>query len=363
MQGQDILASRRLTRIVNELRDIRQLPQDLKFVNRYPAVPATDGEITARYTGNVVIADIVADDQKAVVRAGGKFSFDTHSIPNLKHGKLITQEIFGMLERIQANLAGVTERGIFDNYLFRVISELLLGIDQTKEFLLVACALDALNWDVRGIKLSGVSWGMPSDLKVTPSPLWTSTSATPIDNILALVELARTKYGEQYNRVTMSTQDFRNLANTDEFKSKSQLLFFGTLGTLNFPSQRTPDMVDMAGRLLRMDIELYDAQYWSESTAGAESAARYLPTGKVILSNSADDASGAAIDFAHGIVTETRVLSLADVGGSQKFSGPQFGPVSYMEAETNPAQLIIWAADRGFPRKKRLSSTAVLTVA
>jgi hypothetical protein len=360
------LAVNRINGITTELRDIRELPQQLVFLNRTPDVNATDGEILARFTGNVIIADIIADDQKAVVRQTGKFALEQVPIPNIKIGKLFTQEFLNLLNRINAGGGIPNDEGYITDYVVRASDANLIGVNQRKESLIVACAIDAFDYNMLGIKISGATWGMPADLKVTVSPLWASAStATPIDNIIALKQLAMEKYAEMYNRITMSSADFRLLIATDEFKAKSQLYSQLTFPALTFPSNALPEMRALAERVLDMTIEFYDARYWSETHEGVLSSAPFLPLGKVVLSDSNDDNTGGAIDFANGIVTETVVASLSDNAMIGSFTGgPQYGPFSYatLESNLNPPNVTMWTVARGWPRKRRLSSTAVLTV-
>lgn len=364
MNGLSALAATRITALLQELRDIRELPGDLSFSRRYPDTPATDGEIVGRYNGNVVIADIVADDQKAVIRAGGRITLEQTKVPNIKHGKLITQEMIELLNRINAGGGIPQDEGIFSNYRNRQLDELLLGIRQTKELLLIGCAMDVSSWNVRGIQFSGVSWGMPSDLKLTASPLWTNAAgATPIDDTLSHIQFAREKYGESWNRMTLGSGDLRNAIATAEFAAKAQLYSPILFPPGSFPSANLPDMQALFGRVLNITVETYDSKYWVEGNDAALTSSNFLPAGKVILSDSRDDGSTRAIDFGNGIVTESVVGSLMDFGGGARFAGGTYGPVGYSEGTLNPPNLILWAVARGFPRKHRLSSTGVMTVA
>jgi hypothetical protein len=49
-------------------------------------VPADDDEIMARFIGFPLIADLIADDAKAVTYSFGKFQFESYKIPKLKVG-------------------------------------------------------------------------------------------------------------------------------------------------------------------------------------------------------------------------------------------------------------------------------------
>ncbi len=137
-----------------------------------------------------------------------------------------------------------------------------------------------------------------------------------------------------------------------------------TFPTASFPSNALPEMTTLLGRILGMEVEIYDAKAWTQAEDGTISAAPYLPSGKVVLSDSNDDGTGMAIDFANGVVTESVVSSLVDGGMIGKFTGAEYGPVGYATGnpDFNPPNLTQWAVARGWPRKHRLSSTAALTV-
>jgi hypothetical protein len=365
MRGLSILGTRRVNTVMRTLQDVREIEQQLKFLSRTPLVNATDGEIMARFEGKVLMADIIADDQKAVVRGAGKFTLETNKIPNLKHGAFVSQEMLNLLARINAGGGIPSDEGILSNYVENQMDDLLSGVRQRMEALIVACNIDAYTYNRLGIQITGATWGMPSDLKVTVSPLWSApTTAKPIDNILAVRQLALEKYGEMYDRITMGSVDFRLMIATTEFAAKAQLYSALTFPAATFPSNDIASMQALAGRILGMDIELYDAKAWTQGDNGLFTNAPYLPTGKVVLSSKSDDNTGRAIDFGNGIVTESVVSSLVDGGMLGNFAGPEYGPVGYTTAnpDFNPPNLTQWGVARGWPRKKRLSSTAVLTV-
>ena len=48
-RGMEVLGAKRLTGIVQTLRDIRETPKQLLFLNRTRRVPAVDSEIMGRY--------------------------------------------------------------------------------------------------------------------------------------------------------------------------------------------------------------------------------------------------------------------------------------------------------------------------
>jgi len=361
-----LLQAARLTAIIQSLQDVRQLPQSLRFLGRTAIVPAADSEIMARFTGFVTIADLVADDQQAVTYQNTKLSYETTNIPNIKHGAAITQAMLNQLQSLMENGGMPRDMGLFSNYENRTIDGLLLGVRQRMEALLVAMACDGLTYDRLGIKMTNVTWGMPADLKVTPSVTWdTAATATPVNDIWAVRRTGRVRYGQDFDRMSLSTQAFMYMIATTEFQAKARTLLapnvsYTNLTLADLDAQRTLAQNVMGLR----EIELYDARYWTQNPDGALVSTPFLPITKVVLSNSADDNDPTATDFANGITTESIVSGLAPsemVGG---VGGPTRGPISYatVPADLNPPNIVYWAVARGFPRKHRLQSTAVLTV-
>jgi hypothetical protein len=362
-QGLELLSVKRVNNIMLTLRDVRELPGQLIWLNRTPVVSAEDAEIMARFEGNVLAADIIGDGQKAVVRSTGKYTTESYKIPNFKHGEAFDQAKINLLNRIAGGFASGTDMGLFTNWKQRSIDGLLLGVRQRMNAVLTACALDSYTYNRLGIQISGATWGMPSDLKVTMSPLMANTSgARFVDAVLALKSLAKEKYGEVYDRITMPTADFRQWIATDDFKNNSQLYYQLAFPANTFPSQNIEIMKSLGEKILGMDIEFDDSRYWEQNSAGAISSSPNHPLGKVILSSKSDDNTENRMDFANGIVTESIVSSLAEQGGMiGSFTQGEFGPVSYATTEHNPPEITFWGVARGWPRKKRLSSTAVIT--
>lgn len=359
-----LLQAARINTIMQALQDARELPPELVWSSRVGDVSAIDEEIMARFVGRVQIADIVADDQAAVVYQAGKFNFESTSVPNLKHGIAMTQ---AMLNQLQS-LSGRVDRdmGIFTAWENRTVDSLLTGLRQRREALIIAMITDGFSYDRLGIKMSGVTWGMPSDLKITVGVTWdTAASATPVADILAAKLVGSTRYGIVYNRVSMTTTDFRYMVATTEFQNKAKLylpaqLTFTNLALANLDQQRA-----LAESTLGMTIELNDGRYWTQSEAGVLTSAPYHPVGKVILTATANDGNDGAWDFANGIVTESIVSSLVDSGMVGSLGSPQEGPVAYAtpaNPQLNPPGIVYWGVQRGFPRKHLLQASAVLTV-
>lgn len=359
-----LLQALRLTAIMQALQDTRELPGDLRFLARTPVVPATDGEIMARFSGYIQIADLVADDAQAVTYSTGKFTFESNAVPNLKLGVNLTQEQINQLLSLEAGLTATSDNSVVTDWRNRTIDGLLFGIRQRMEALIIAMQLDGFSYNRLGIIMTNVSWGMPSDLKVTAGVSWdTAGSATPVADLLALKLIAQVRYGQVFNRVTMSTTAFRYMIATTEFQNKARMYLAPNVSYANLPLADLNAQQRIAEATLGMTIELYDSRYWSQAPTGAWTSAPYLPAGKIILSNSGDDNSPMVMDFANGVVTESVVAELAG-GMFGSLGGAQRGPIAYATVpnDLNPPAVTLWGVARGFPRRHKLQATAVLTV-
>lgn len=372
--GYDYLSVLRINRIMQALQDVRELPQELKFVNRTPIVPAIEGEIVGRWINRVQIADIVSDDQAANTYSSGMLSVENVVVPNLKVGRKLTQENLNQLAAIN-NIAGssvnISQMGgneIFGNILPAIVDDLRTGVYQRMEQLLVAMHLDQLTYNRHGIQING-TWGIPSDLKVTPAIAWTDpVNATPVNDIWTLKRLAAIRYGQQFDRMTMSTQAFIFMISTAEFQAKARTFLAPNVSYVNLPLANTDQQKLIASAVTGIkEIEFYDARYWSQDESGTMTSAPYLPINTIILDNTENDNNPAIQDFANGVTTESLVSGLLPNSGSGiigSFSEGMRGPIAYTTANPslNPPNISVWAVSRGFPRRYRLQCSATLTI-
>ena len=354
----------RINAIMNALQDVRELPGDLVWSSRIGDVPALDEEIMARWVGRMQIADLISDDAGAVVYQTGKFNFESSAVPNLKHGAAMTQAMINQLAALAGRVSN--DMGIFSAYENRTIDSLLTGIRWRKEALFIGMLIDGFSYDRLGIKMSNVTWGMPTDLKITVSPTWdTPGSAEPVNDIMEACLLARVRYGITYDRISMTTTDFRYMIATTEFQAKARLFLAPNVSYVNLPLANLTQQRTIAEGVLGMTIELNDSRYWTQDATGVQTSAPFHPVGKVILTASSNDNNDAVWDFANGVVTESIVADLVDTGMIGGLGGAQYGPVAYATAANpslNPPGVVYWGVARGFPRKHLLQSNAVLTV-
>lgn len=361
----DILAVDNVMAIIDELQDIRQYNRDFRWVQRLGHSNALDGEILAKYKGRIFAADILTYNSAAVIRAARPIRLEQTAIPTLKHGLFIDQENLAVLDRIAAGNANRQDNNIFEDYLAQSIIDLVDGVRARMEALITAMLIDNLTYNHLGVAISGLSWGMPSDLKVTPSTLWTdATNADPVNDIMTVVVLAQQKYGVKFNRITMSYQAFQYMVLTQSFRNKAQVYSQVLIpGATSFPVNDVPLMIKLASMILGMAVEFDDRQSWVQHHDGTEQNFRYLPQNVVLLTTTDFDGDRSAMDWANALVDETRPGIVPGMIG--QFEGQQYGPVGYTTAASldgNPPGLILWGAGRGFPRKKMLASSAALTV-
>lgn len=369
--GYEYLSVLNISTVMQGLEDQRALPQELKFANRTPLVPAQEGEIIGRQINRVQIADLVADDTRALTYTAGKVQFEATPVPNIKHGRQLSQSEINQLQQIAMN-PGLVKTGwgdneIVNNLLPAIANDLRLGIHQRREALLVAMHLDAVTYNRFGIQIQG-SWGIPQDLKVVTAYPWTDTvNATPVNDIWTVKRNAAVRYGANYDRITMSTTAFLLMIATSEYQNKARttLPLFINLASLpqaNITQQRT-----IAENITGCEIELYDARFWSQDAAGNLGSAPYLPINRVILSEKANDNNASVQDFANGVTTESMlagVLPNTGTGVLGNFMQGMRGPIAYttVNPNLNPPNLTVWGVMRGFPRRYRLQANAVLTI-
>ena len=361
-----LLAQTRIQAIIDEISDVRQQPESLLWVNRIPSVPALDEEILGRYTNRTLVADLIGEDQVAVVRAPAPIRLTQTKIPKLKHGEKITEKQLGLMSRIEQNISTARERGIFDDYIANSLLLLKNGVLHRMEAIHNAMLMDSFNYNKLGIIISGVGWGMPADLKVTIANAWSnSATATPVADLLAVRRVGREKYGIDLNRVTLTTTDFLEMINTAEFRdAASALRGWNLTSTGNtIPTNNIDLQMQVASMVLGgMIIEINDRQYWDESTYGVQSATNFQTVGKIVLTSTAGDNNRTYWDWANGELAEAIVDAL--FGGAMAMESGAEGPLSYAtlgDPNLNPPGPILWGAGRGWSRKHKEAASAVLT--
>jgi hypothetical protein len=362
--GYDQLNTLRLTETIQTLESELEAPDQLIFVNTTPDVDAEDDEIMASFEGQVVSADIVADDQRAVIRGGGRYNLNTSAIPNIKQGSLVTQAMIKLLRRMSRGAGLRGDATTVENYCRRELSNKLQAIRIMKNRMLAGMRVDDFTYRKMGVEFRNVTWGMPSDLKFVPSVGWDVTSSTPIDDILLYKRYAAENYGEQYDRLTLSTKLFNYMIRSDNFRDFGKLYTPLANPGEPFPVEATRQMRAILEGATETQIRLYDAVYRDEMNDGSIRVRRYIPEEVAFFDNVGNDGDAAVWDFANGVVSESIIGNIPGIniiGGG--FPAEARGPIGYasVKGDLNPPNLTIWGVARGFPRKHRASATARIT--
>lgn len=363
MQGFAALNSTRLTRVVNAIQDVREIPGSLANLGRCPQVPAINDEIIGHFIGRVYIADVISDGQRARSHKAGRVIPQSYSLPNIKVGYQLNEADLKSFH--EWGLRGTDGEDAFSRWQENKLGFSLLGVRQRQEQMITGMKVDAL--DYAGFGVSGsVTWGMPSDLKVTVGTAWTDASnATPVDDILTLKLTAKAKYGETYNRIEMSLSAFQLMIATTNFinRVKSIPLTLTNYEYTNLSRYDIETQVKLASTLLGMELIVRDDRYWFIDGEGNELSYRYHPINMVVLSDSQDDGREDAWDFAVGTAAEAL---MSDIAGTQVIGGAvervENAPVSFATSQFNPPQVELWTSMVGFPRKHRKSMHARINV-
>jgi hypothetical protein len=245
-----------------------------------------------------------------------------------------------------------------------------LGVQQRIETLLVGMALDSFSYNRLGVVISASTWGVPSDLKVTHRHRGRGQPDDRRDDRRdpRLKLVGSTRYGANYNRLTMSTAGFRRWIATTEFQNKAKIELRSDIGYTNLSLNDLNKQKALAMSVVGMEIEFYDARYWSQTTAGVIASAPFWPLNKVMLSDTANDNNAAVQDWADGLTTESKLMAAFGSGENRmnpggligSFSGGMRGQVGYATLEgMNPPNLTMWNVARGWPRKHQLYANAV----
>lgn len=379
--GWNALATERINRIVAGLETADDADGGRLFNQIIPTRDASDMEIILRLgPSRPIAADIIQMDQAARVIRGDAPETIQSVIPKLKHGHQVSEHMLSELARLQGNLATAQQdadaSGLL-NYIDDRIDWLLQGVRDRRELLLAAMLVDDGDYNRFGIQFTNLSWGMPSALNITVGTAWSNAgTATPLANIEAALETAEDDYDEMYDTVVMTRGAFGEMEATDEFINRSQSylqmrLASGILPADTFPTGNRESSRLMAEAILSRDrtrpvrFVIYNKRTRLEATDGSRSTVQFLPDDKVLLLDSNDFGNDRAWDFANAPVMETLPGLVPNLIGGFEGGGGERGPVGYATAgdsQGNPPGQVLWACQRGFPRKHRESANAVLTI-
>jgi hypothetical protein len=305
----------------------------------------------------------------AVVHEAGRLETTArvNVVPNIKHGVSIGQGMLARLVQLKdsVKLSG-SDSDLFTGYELQTARQLISGVRKRMNQLCAAMALDGVEYDRMGYKISS-GFGTPIELKqsLVGNRQWTSGNATtmrPVEDLQYMAQSVAPSLGKNYNRVTMSTATFQLIIASDEFNERVRL--FTGIPTNDFALNQydVTNMQRLFETVTGLVLELEDTTFQTQGTSGAITNTRVLPANKVILSNSADDNNPESFYFANSIVEESIVSQLAP--NAPNLGGAQVGPTAYYWADPamNPPRINAFAVAKGWPVKKDKYSTAIITI-
>lgn len=360
LEGSRGFRSSRLNTIVRSLTDVVREQRPLTFADRLPQVSAGIDEIYGTFSGRAFIADLIAHGQAAVVYSAGEVTMRTTSVPKSKIGAEITErQALRML-----NGPAVDGQDAERDYEMTLAERLLLGLRQRRNQLAVAMLMDDLTYNRYGIKISGMTWGKPSALKVTVATPWSSSSsADPINDLLSLRDYASETYGIIYDRVTMRRGTFQEMIACTKFASQLSLTVKAMfqLDPSDLPVSDVNKMLEIATSVLGMEIVLDSGTFSYLTGSGATHTHYYLDEGAVIMDTKSNDGNASIWDFASVPVMESAQDVLQNVLELESVSE---GPISYYTGneDLNPPNAVAWAVESVFPRFHQPEASAYLLV-
>lgn len=369
--GYDSLSVLRVSKLMKALSDERDLTKAYRFLPRTPIVPAEEGEIMARWIDRPQIADLVTDDAKASTYTSGKFTLETTEVPNLKVGRNFSQSQIMAMRRVNMGVAMAEDKDGVKSAMFNIGAKNVESIHSRMEHLCTCMRTDRFSYNRGGLVIPNLSWGMPIQINTVAGTPWYAnpSTATPIDNMLAVKLVEQTIFGIEFDRVSMSTAAFRAAVATTEFQNKAKVQLRSDIGYTNLSLYNLNQQRGFMETVLGMNIELYDQQFWSQDGTGNQApTGPYQPANLVIFEHSAFDGDRNVWDFANGVVTESIVSAWAGgaMGGVDgmigSFDGGTRGPTGYATIGHNPPKIDFWGVARGFPRKHLLQASGVLDI-
>lgn len=370
----DVLKYARIKRVVKAIQDTRITMPKLRFLGRTPIVPASDTELMARFVGRIKIADLVVDDSPANVHTTGKLNFEGITSPNIKHGVSMGQAQLNELYSL-SEADFMDEDGIFRAWQRDTINGLLEGIDQRKESIIIAGMIDDFDYNRFGVVIDEGRFGMPSDLKVTPSPGWANPASPTVSDIWRIKRIGTERYGVDFNRMSLGSQAFQYLIISDEFqtyvKQMGLISIMMPVGDQLLNTDNVNLFTKLAAPILGLqEIEIYTGRAWNQDENGVWRSEPLLPLNRVIFTDTADDNNRGSYDFSSGILTESIVNGILRANGLNSgiiggIPGPTRGPINYVTAATqdlNPPGVVWWGVDRGWFRRHRQQCSATFDI-
>jgi hypothetical protein len=408
----ELLAVTHINSMFDELADVRTIAGDFRWTGttdgklknvtasnapRIPWHPRYWGEIAARISDRPTIAPIIGYGQRAPLKTPNlAVRLEQNDIPKIKHGVQINEDMLIMLHRIEENLSrGLTEStavmediSAFNSYEVGQLEMLDLGCRYRIEHMAIGMLCNTYAYGTEHGQAFNMSWGMPADLNVTVSTQWgdgnsgsthANVGATPITDMQLLQTLAEQEYGTTFNRASMPLYVLNYIFFTTEFKNLAPI-YATRMGispaapTLPFNDYKY--MKSILEAMWELKIEIDDRKFMYEDPAldnwnappNVPASGQYLrlhPSNKVILTNDMDDGSLNTWEISNAPVLEAKAGMVPNMIGTPDSGKSVFGPFSYVtsaDSNGNPPGLNLWSTMSAVPRKKKLASSAVLTV-
>lgn len=309
------------------------------FLSRTPVIDVDDDEVVGKFKGQFVAADIITDEQEAIVYdTVGRFEFISTNIPNLKIGSRVGQSIIHQEGRLQ--MAALENKPIKENDV-KFIND---WRETTAESLAVGLK-QRMNSLIAGIMLGGYEYN--GIILRIETPDWVHVKhdrETLKESVLAQVKFMKDTYSTDLNRITMGTPMFRKLSEEmaggekDVEKAKIKI-----------------------EKELKLFVEIYDEVIFVQGHVGQRLRERVLPRSKILFSNTSYDNNYKAIYFGNAVVTESIISRSL---GNPISDGVKHGAIAYFSGnrELNPPEIRAWAVNRGIPVLANETAFSSLTV-
>jgi len=350
-----------------------------RYLARTPIVDTENDELFGSYEGQVFAADIIVDDQEAVIHEAGGFQAYSGKgmVPKIKHGARVGESMIRRLNALsqQVNITD-GDADLITGWENRLAERLVAGIRMRQNALAANMMLDLIAYDKLGVKIdTGSSWGMPTELQRVAGTPWAKNvgdfvagvadpDAKPITDIRKAVQAGRAA-GATYNRVTMASATFNLIPQTTEFTDMAKFLYRFDLPAGALDISNVDVMTRLFEQMTGLQLELDDTVYRERNTLNQNVMTRNLPQEYLLFSNSADDGNDAIFDYSNGTVIESLVAPLGNAAIREAFGGAeQRGPFAFYNVphDLNPPALVCWATQVGWPRKHAPEATARLLV-
>jgi hypothetical protein len=348
VKGKPLFDSSELNRIVMD-KFRKPMRNPLSFCERTPFVNyKDDSKILGDVKGHFFTADIIADDQEAVVYdTSGNFEFVVASIPSIKMGSRVGEVILAKEANRMHGKATENELKVLETWKDSCADTLVSGLKQRIELLLIAALTNSYKRDRYGIKMD-MDFGLPKHLHHN-----LKREYTVLDTIKLM---KRRSKKHKFDRITLGLPAFKRITQTPKFQKL-------VARKLNEEQRRDIEQVrNLLSDYLKMEIEFHDRTFAERANDGSRNVQRMFPDNKILLTCSAYDNTNKSIEFANAVVMESIVASIT--GDLSLTGGIQYGAIGYFTGtrDLNPPQITAWAVLRGFPKIKDKESFATLTL-